>query len=229
MKKARKLQVNEMPVAGMVHSTVADILANARKPQLKIRVKRRRFHGARMLTFSLPPMAEGQELGIRFQAGVYITALKATAACRLESAALGDRVVLLNDMPVEEKPPGELQQLIAAMAPHGFSLTVLRPSANLTPSLSFRSNPSTSLPTPTTVSSAASSERGHSVPPPINGNLGSPNGNNNGNLGELNPKTIFDKVHDKLFGRPEKKPMAAVKTVAQASIPQNPASSDNLK
>ena len=215
------LEVNDMDVSGMAHGTVADILNNARGAQLKLRVKRRRYLGMRLQSLSLPPLGSGQDAGLTLENGVYVTAIKASSpAARLGSLAVGDRIVHVNGVPVEGKSAAEVAEMVSRAGAAGetsVGLLKWQPSP-MTPSLSFASS---SLPTPTTCS-AASSDRDHDAPAP--NNLHPPN---SATAGDLAPRSLLDKVHDKIFGG--KKSAGTIKTVAAASIPANNPSSDTLK
>lgn len=162
------LEVNEMEVGGMAHETVVDILRHAR-PQLQIKVRRRKFLGGRVTTYNLGPEARDGRHGLILQDAVVVAGLRASSPAARLAASLGDRLLHINSVPVEGRTAqqvGELLRVLGQKDPRGLTITVLSSgggsnatTGSISRSITFPSPPSTDLPTPMSTRQAPSSMR----------------------------------------------------------------------
>uniref|UniRef100_A0A5S6R1B0 Disks large-like protein 5 n=1 Tax=Trichuris muris TaxID=70415 RepID=A0A5S6R1B0_TRIMR len=217
------MQVNNIDVSLMERRSVVDILRNSNA--VKMVIRRRRLVGMKLISVPINTALDGSGVGIVFEDGVYVSKIKtSSAAAKAGNLAVGDRLVYVNDIPVQNRSAENVDELIQSFKDCGLVLAVMKSPPVLSPI------------TPTGGSSynschatvAASKDRHFdtfSLGPPSPKAIAKRDVSVQASISvdstTATPKkheSLLDKVHDKLFGRSERK--ATVR--ASAAIPMEP-------
>ncbi|KFD57334.1 hypothetical protein M513_01845 [Trichuris suis] len=216
------MQVNNIDVSLMERRSVMDILRNSNA--VKMVIRRRRLVGMKLISVPINTASDGG-VGIVFEDGVYVSKIKtSSAAAKAGNLAVGDRLVYVNDIPVQNRSAENVDELIQSFKDCGLVLAVMKSPPVLSPI------------TPTGGSSynschavvATSKDRhfdsfslGHPSPKAVPKRDVSVQASLSADSTTAVPKkheSLLDKVHDKLFGRSERK--ATIR--ASAAIPMEP-------
>ncbi|CDW53790.1 disks large 5 [Trichuris trichiura] len=216
------MQVNNIDVSLMERRSVMDILRNSNA--VKMVIRRRRLVGMKLISVPINTASDGG-VGIVFEDGVYVSKIKtSSAAAKAGNLAVGDRLVYVNDIPVQNRSAENVDELIQSFKDCGLVLAVMKSPPVLSPI------------TPTGGGSynschavvAASKDRhfdsfslGHPSPKVVPKRDVSVQASISADSTVPVAKkheSLLDKVHDKLFGRSERK--ATIR--ASAAIPMEP-------
>ncbi|KAL1238240.1 Disks large [Trichinella spiralis] len=192
------MMVNNIDVSLMERRSVMDILRNS--SAVKMVIKRRRLVGMKLISVPLAAASDG-DVGIVFEDGVYVSKIKtSSAAAKAGHLAVGDRLVYINDVPVDNRSASTVEELVRSFNGCGLVLAVVK------------SPPDSCANCQSTAAAAAvvvtKQKRDFAVQVSFV-------------VTETHApvkkyESLFDKMHDKIFGRSERK--ATVRAAAAVPI-----------
>ncbi|KRZ04781.1 Disks large -like protein 5, partial [Trichinella zimbabwensis] len=125
------MMVNNIDVSLMERRSVMDILRNS--SAVKMVIKRRRLVGMKLISVPLAAASDG-DVGIVFEDGVYVSKIKtSSAAAKAGHLAVGDRLVYINDVPVENRSASTVEELVRSFNGCGLVLAVVKSPPVMSP------------------------------------------------------------------------------------------------